>query len=93
MEGDVDTIPSNVMRVTAIEPGAVGLYHLTATGQPRGMVAPHSTTSGWPRGVFTRRLVATGQPHGGFILGHRRESNSDVRGKREDGVRTRSGFT
>ena len=92
MEGDVDTIPCDVMRVTAIEPGAVGLDHLTATGQPRGMIAPHSTTSGWPRGVFTRRLVATGQ-HGWYILGHRRESISDVRGKREDGMRTRSGFT
>ena len=92
MEGDVDTITWDVMRVTAIEPGAVGLYHLT-TGQPRGMIAPHSTTSGWPCGVFTRRLVAAGQPHGWYILGHRRESISDVRGKREDGMRTRSGFT
>ena len=58
----MDSISWDVMRAPAIEAGRVDLYHLTATGQPRGLVALHLTTSGWPRGVFTCRLTATGQP-------------------------------
>ena len=34
VEGDVDSIRWDVMRAPAIEPGAVDLYHLPATGQP-----------------------------------------------------------
>ena len=89
----MDSITWDVLRVTAIKPCAVGMRHLTATGQPRGLLIRHLTTTGWPRGVFSCHLTASGQPRGMFIMGHWRESIADGRGKREDSMRTRSGFT
>ena len=37
MEGDLRLIRWDVLWVTAVEPCAVDVYHLTTTGQPRGL--------------------------------------------------------
>ena len=56
----VDAITWDVMRVTAIEPSAIDVDHLTVTGQPHGWFALHLTATGQPRGWRTRHLTTTG---------------------------------
>ena len=52
VEGDMCLIDRDVVRMTAIEPCAIDVYHLTTTGQPRGLFVRHLTTTGQSRGVF-----------------------------------------
>ena len=44
VEGDMCLIDRDVVRVTAIEFCAINVYHLTTTGQPRGLFVHHFTT-------------------------------------------------